>query len=262
MRLEKSGNEILKIKIGKAKVTLVLGNEEIKISPDTYTDFRLYAGKILSSDELHQIKNRDEIDKLLKSALVSVTKGHPTKKVLITKLEAKGANKIQIDKIIDILTKSGLIDDKQFVNDYLEYAKNKGYGQERIIQGLYEKGVPGYLIKTLDFKYEEELKRATLMLSSLEAKFKRYNYVQRRKRIYDSLMRLGYSSRIAIKVMEKIKKGDEKIEADALIRDYALAKRMNFGNNRQKTMNFLLSKGYRYKDIINIMEEDKIDEMD
>lgn len=262
MRFEKSGNEILKIKIGKTKVTIVLPSEEIKISPDTYTEFRLYVGKILDEEELQKIKTRDEIDKLLKSALLSVTKGHPTKKTLIAKLKAKGANNTQIDKIIDILSRSGLIDDRQFVEDYLEYAKNKGYGQGRIIQGLYDKGVPQHLVKGLEFRLQDEEDRAKRMLSNLEVKFARYNYVQRKKRIHDSLLRLGYSSSIAIKLLDKIKKGDEQNELSALRKDYDSVKRKGIGKNRQKVMSYLLAKGYRYQDIIMIMTEEKNHEMD
>lgn len=263
MRLEKSGNEILKIKIGKTKVTIVFPSEEIKISLDTYTEFRLYVGKALDDEELQKIKTRDKIDKLLKSALISVTKGHPTKKALITKLEAKGAHKAQIDKIIDILSKSGLLDDRQFVDDYVQFAKNKGYGQERIIRGLYEKGVPQHLVKSIEFSPQDEEERARMMLPNLETKFARYNYNQRKRRIYDSLLRLGYSSSIAIKLVDKIKKGDGQTELAALSKDYASVKRKSIGKNRQKIMNYLLAKGYRYQDIISIMKkEEKDDEMD
>ena len=262
MRSAKSGKEILKIKVGKAKATLVFADEELKISLDTYTDFHLYVGKILSDEEMSHIKNREDIDKLLKSALASVTKGHPTKKALITKLEAKGASPAQITKIIDILTASGLIDDRQFMYDYLEFAKNRGYGQDRIIEGLYEKGVPQHLIKGLVFNYADEYKRASALLAGLEAKFIRYNYLQRKKRVYAALLRLGYPSGIAIKLLDKVKKGDEKNELVALQKDYALAKRKGIADNRHKTINYLLGKGYRYKDIMKIMTEEKNDEMD
>lgn len=262
MRSAKSGKEILKIKVGKAKATLVFADEELKISLDTYTDFHLYVGKILSDEEMSHIKNREDIDKLLKSALASVTKGHPTKKALITKLEAKGASPAQITKIIDILTASGLIDDRQFMYDYLEFAKNRGYGQDRIIEGLYEKGVPQHLIKGLVFNYDDEYKRASALLAGLEAKFIRHNYLQRKKRVYDALLRLGYPSGIAIKLLDKVKKGDDKGELTALRKDYASAKRKGLTNNRQKTMNYLLGKGYRYNNIIKIMTEEKNDEMD
>jgi hypothetical protein len=47
---------------------------------------------------MSHIKNREDIDKLLKSALASVTKGRPTKKALITKLEAKGASRRKLLK--------------------------------------------------------------------------------------------------------------------------------------------------------------------
>ncbi len=101
------------------------------------------------------------------------------------------------------------------------------------------------------------------MLPNLETKFARYNYNQRKRRIYDSLLRLGYSSSIAIKLADKIKKGDGQTELAALSKDYASVKRKSIGKNRQKIMNYLLAKGYRYQDIISIMKkEEKDDEMD
>jgi SOS response regulatory protein OraA/RecX len=62
--------------------------------------------------------------------------------------------------------------------------------------------------------------------------------------------------------LDKVKKGDEKNELVALQKDYALAKRKGIADNRHKTINYLLGKGYRYKDIMKIMTEEKNDEMD
>jgi regulatory protein len=259
---EKSGNEITKIKVGKVKITVVFKAEELKISPDTYTELRLYEGKVLSDQELAEIKAREQIDKLLKNALVSVSKGHPTKKALIAKLEAKGASRLQIDKIIEILTRSGLLDDQQFLNDYLEYAKNKGYGKERILQGLYEKGVPHHLIQGVIFDYGEEFERAENVLPNLEQKFLRYNYVQRKRRIYEALLRLGYESGVAIKLIDKIKRGSEKDEFAHLRSDLEKARRKYEDKGRKKIVEHLLAKGYRYKDIAQIMAEEQNDEMD
>ena len=262
MRLEKSGKLIKKIKIGKNMITIVFADQELKISPDTYTEFRLYQNKVLTDQEVEKIKSREQIDKLLKSALVSVSKGHPTKKVMISKLEKKGANRFQIDKIIEILVESGFLDDKQFMNDYLEYAKNKGYGKERIIQGLYDKGVPQHMIKDIKFEQNDEFKRARMMLKTYEKKFSRYNYIQRKKHIYDALLRMGYESAIAFKVLDNIKKESDNDEEEHLKKDYQIAQRKYQNKGRKKVLEYLLSKGYRYTQIVKVMTEEKTHEMD
>ena len=156
MRSEKSGSEIKKIKIGKRAVTLVFDEEEIKISPDTYTDFRLYVGKILSGEEIAALKNSDDISKLLKSALISVSKGHPSKQEMIEKLKLKKATPKAIAKVIATLEESGLLDDCQLIKDYLSYAELKGFGKKRIISALIEKGLPGHLIEGITFDEARE----------------------------------------------------------------------------------------------------------
>lgn len=262
MQSEKSGKVISKIKVGKRKISIVFDDETLQISPDTYTEFRLYEGKSVSAKERSEIVNRDGVDKLLKSALVSVSRGHPTKKVMREKLTAKGATNEQVEVVINILTTSGLLDDQQFVKDYLEYAINKGYGPERIVQGLYEKGAPQYLIKELKFDSDEELKRAETLLPRLEEKYARYNYADRKRRIYESLIRLGYRSSIAVKLLDKIKKGSEKDELAHLRADYQKALRKYEDKGSKKIIEYLRGKGYRYNNIVKIMMEENHDEMD
>ncbi|MFA5481580.1 MAG: regulatory protein RecX, partial [Bacilli bacterium] len=204
MQSEKSGKEILKVRYGKQKITIVFIDGELKISPNTYTDFRLFPGKILSMQEIAELTDHNSMDKLLRGALASVSKGHPTEKMMREKLQTKGATAKQIEKIIHVLSEGGLLDDAQFVKDYLDYAKNRGYGKHRILEGLNEKGVPGYLINQISFSEESESKRALDILPALEEKFSRYNYAQRKKRIYEALMRLGYTSEVTLHTLNRL----------------------------------------------------------
>lgn len=262
MQSAKSGNEIRKIRIGKTKVSIVFDNETIKISSDAYTEFRLYVGKIINETELSAIKKRDQIDKFLKDALLMVTRGHPTKKSLHDKLAAKGADTRQIEEILAILTKSGFIDDQQFVNDYLEYAFAKGYGQERVKEALYEKGVPHHLIESIVFDNEEELQRATRMLPRLEEKFLRYNQLQKKRRIHDAYMRLGYHQDIILKVLIKMNRNSLSEELNHLQNDYQKAVRKYGEDNRHKIVDYLRSKGYSYRNISQLMAKEQNNEMD
>lgn len=262
MQSAKSGKEIRKIRIGKTKVSIVFDNETIKISPDAYTEFRLYVGKIINEEELSAIRKRDQIDKFLKDALLMVTRGHPTKRALHDKLAAKGAAAQQIEEIIAILTKGGFVDEQQFVDDYREYAFAKGYGQERIKSVLYEKGVPHQLIENIVFDYEEELARATKMLPRLEEKFARYNQLQKKRRIHDSYMRLGYHQDLILKVLAKISRNSVSQEQDHLRDDYRKAVRKYGEDSRHKIIDYLRSKGYSYRNISQVMAEEQNNEMD
>jgi len=253
---EKNG-EITKIRFGKSKVTITFGEGEIKINRDTYTEFRLYQGKVVTSDELEEIKKRDQLDKFLKSALASLSKGHPTTKMIIDKLKAKEATREQTEQVVSILTNSGLLDDETFLEDYLDYAENKGYGQMRIVDALYEKGVPRERIERLIFDEEDEVRRAESRLPALERKFARYNYHQRVQRIHDSLLRLGYSSSTIASALKKVDRGDEARESDALRRDYRATEKKYAGKGGRKVIDHLLAKGYRYADIIKIKQKDE-----
>lgn len=262
MQSAKNGNQIRKIRLGKAKVSIVFDEQTIKISSDAYTEFRLYVGKILSEDELEKIKKRDQIDKLLKDALLMVTRGHPTKRVVHDKLQAKGATATQIDEILAILTKGGFIDDQQFINEYLMYAYAKGYGQERVITTLYEKGVPRSLVEKIIFDDDDELKRAEKMLPRLEERFARYNYLQKKGKLHDAYMRLGYHQKIISKVLSKMSQKSDVQEQDHLQIDYQKAIRKYGEDHSRKIVNYLKSKGYSYRNISQIMAEEQNNEMD
>jgi SOS response regulatory protein OraA/RecX len=80
-----------------------------------------------------------------------------------------------------------------------------------------------------------------------------------KKHIYDSLIRQGYSFDIASRVIEKVSPIDEKKEKELLKIDYQKAKNKykdKYGQYEtiEKIKQYLISKGYRYKDINELKE--------
>ena len=252
---------ITKIKIGKKKASLYFHDEKIDITLNTYTDFHLFPNKVLTEKEFKSIQTRDALDQYMEYALKSLSASHVSEKALIEKLSKKGANKKQIDFIVKEMKRLSLINDDELLNDYLEIAKYKHLGENKIKEELYKKGIPSSKIESLHFF--NQLEDAILNLPTLERKYSSLNYESRKKHIYDNLLRLGFSYEIANEALLKIKGKDERVESESLKNDVKKAinkyKTKYKGRDlREKVINYLMSKGYKYNNIINNKEIGKL----
>lgn len=252
---------ITRIKIGKKKVTLFFHDEKLDITLNTYTDFHLFVGKTLTEKEFKEIENRDALDSYMEYALKSLSVSHVSEKALIEKLTKKGANSKQVNFIVKEMKRLSLIDDDELLDDYLEIAKYKHLGEKRIKEELYKKGISGDKIESLQF--DNQLDDAIANLPNLERKYASLNYESRKKHIYDNLIRLGFSYDVASAALLKIKDKDARVENEALKLDVKKAinkykTKFKGRDLREKVINYLMGKGYKYNDIINNKEIEKL----
>lgn len=252
---------ITRIKIGKKKVSIYFNEEKIDITLNTYTDFHLFVGKTLQEKEYKEIQNRDALDSYMEYALKSLSASHISEKALIEKLLKKGATQKQINFIVKEMKRLSLLNDDELLDDYLEIAKYKHLGEKRIKEELYKKGLPGEKIESLSF--DNQLDDAVANLPTLERKYASLNYEARKKHIYDNLLRLGFSYEIASSALLKIKDKDARVEKEALKADMKKTinkykTKFNGRELREKVINYLMSKGYKYNDITSSEEINKL----
>lgn len=262
MSSNKDGKKILGIHLGEKKVILKFSDSKLDISPNTYTEFRLYEGKVLNDEELKEIKKVDELDKYLTYAKKLVLASNKSEKEVNDKLTKKGAKPRQIGLIIKELKKYSLIDDKRLMEDLISSASYKGYGEKRIKDILYKKGIKKELIESYIFLDKDELIKAKGLLPSLEKKFSKYNYESKKEHIYNAILRNGYSYEISAKVVEQVKEKDSKHEPEVLKKNYIKVKnryikKYNKDELDYKINQYLLSKGYKFSDISKIKGETK-----
>lgn len=260
MSSSKSGKKITGIYLGKEKVIIKFSDEKMNISKSAYLEMMLYEGKELSDKEIKKIKDIDELDKYLTSAKKYVLASLRSEKEVKDKLLNIGAKPRQINHIVNELKKYSLIDDASLMKDLIDNASYKNYGEARIKEILYKKGISKELIDPYSFEDRSELSKAKRLLPSLEKKFSKYNYRLMKEHIYQALLRYGYSYEVANKVIENVKSNDTKHELEILKKDYLKVKNRYIKKYNKDEVDFkinqyLLSKGYRQTDINKIKGE-------
>ena len=237
---------ITQIKIGKKKIYLYFDEEKLEISHNTYVEFNLYVNKKLTNKEYNEIKRVEKNDKLKQYSFSLLSKSRLSEKGYIDKLISKGASSSQINSL---------------VKDYLDIAKEKHIGINKIKEDLYKKKIDPSLIENIHLDNEIDIARKNLI--TLERKYAKLDYENRKRHIYDNLLRLGFDYHIASTLINEINDKDEEQEMICLKNDYqiALRKYKNKYKDRelkQKVINYLLNKGYCFKDIQKLKEIDEL----
>lgn len=261
MSLNKDGEQIISIFIGKKKVIVKFSSFKMNIPFDVYTSLYLYEGKLLTNEEINSIEEMIKNDKYNQYAKKLVFSHLYSEKQIKDKLLAKGCDLDSSKKIVATLKEAHLLDDKTYLENAVSTYLNKGYGRKRIMKLLLEKGLKEDDIINALPSIEDEYARANKLLDKLEKKYSSINYASKKKKIYSSLLRNGYDHQVALKVLENIKANDYETELNLLRKDYKKQFLKNFKkcNNlelaKSKTLNYLLGKGYLFKDIKYVEEE-------
>ena len=132
---------ITQIKIGKKKIYLYFDEEKLEISKNTYVEFNLYVNKKLTNKEYNEIKRVEKNDKLKQYSFSLLSKSRLSEKGYIDKLISKGASSSQINSLVKEMKRLSLINDEQFVIDYLDIAKEKHIGINKIKEDLSKLGI-------------------------------------------------------------------------------------------------------------------------
>ena len=259
MPKERNGKVIKKIKILKKGIAIIfVDGERIDISEEAYTSNYLYVGKELSPQELEKLNLITSVKKLSEYALGLLAQRHYTEWQMRQKLYAKEATKESVDYVINKLKELDLINDKAFIEDYLGYAEEKGYGKHKIIKELSKKGIFAEEIQKIKFSSNIEKKKAMELLPSLERKYDRYSYEQKKRHIFNALVSRGFEIEVANSVVDKISSKNDKEEKEKLKRDYQKAyakyvKKYQGRELRERLFRSLISKGYSYGDVSIIL---------
>ncbi|HPS18574.1 MAG TPA: regulatory protein RecX [Bacilli bacterium] len=255
-----SGKAITKIKINKNDVGLYFGKKKIIISNDAYLLSYLYVGKTMSKKEISTLVEYSQMSKLLNYSISLLKKGHYTEWKMREKLYAKDVSKTVVNRIIKKLKEVGLIDDRMYIEDYLCYAEEMGYGKNRIIKELQEKGFFAEQTKKLKFSEASEKKKARQQIAKNDSKMSRLSFEKRKQKHYQHLLVWGFDSAIAQEVVNGLSDSNHQQEQDNLRKDYQrvyqrLSNKYEGKDLRERLLSNMKNKGYHYRDIVKLMEE-------
>ncbi len=258
-----TGRQIAAIKPSKKKVWIYFSDsEKLALAPSVFSDFYLYVGKTLSDKDYHELKNQNEIGALREYAYGLVAVRSYTAKQVGDRLYRKKATRAMVEAIVQDLVSHQLIDDAQYVSDFLEYAEAKHYGAFKIKQELLRDGISETQISQIAFDQRAEVKKALELLDGFEKKYAAFSFRERQKRIFDAYSLRGFSSSVIEEVLETLTPKSETDERSSLQRDYQKAMRLystRFKGYqlREHLIRNLAQKGYNYNDIETVMEDSK-----
>ena len=266
MQLENSGKQvegktITKINICKNKIVLYFGKDKIDISPDVYVSDYFYVGKTLPISEIEKLEKHTYVSDAYTDALALLSRAMYTEWGLREKLYARDYHKSTVNQVITQLKKNKLINDKNYIKEYISYANDKLYGKNKIIQELKKRGIFDDMIRTIEFSDAKELSKAKKRLPDLEKQYMNLTTSDKRQHIFNALIREGFASDVASEISKKAKATSKSTSNTKLRKDFSIALRQ--GKMKYKTINGLKAyifrslapKGHNISDINALWEE-------
>ena len=250
-------HKLVSVNIGKKKVQLRFIDEVINISPETYTEFKLYPKKEVSDKEYKEILRKEKSQADYSYAVKLVSTRVYTSKQIDDKLLKRKVSKKNREEIIKKLTDSHLLDDSVYIKTYKEYYDNKLYGSLRIKEELKRKGITIEDIAKIKFDDKDEEKKAIELIHVLDVKYAKYPYLKRKEKVSEGLYRYGYPYELIESVISYLPKTNAKGEKENLKVEYKKAKEKyskKYKGYELKVaiIKYLVNKGYRYTDIMEI----------
>lgn len=263
MQLEKTGNVIKKIKFNKNNVRLVFDNgENILINKNAFLSSYLYVGKKLSEKDINKLNKENNVDKYYEYALKLLSKKSLFKNKVIEKLKLKfiDISNSELNYVINKLIKNHFIDDEKLKDDYIEYYSSLNYGKNKIKEKLIKLGYDFSKSKIIEFSKSEEIEKAKNHIQKLEKKYDKYNNEIRKEKIKSALINLGFSSDVVSTVIKDLHVHSLEEELEILKKDFdkyynLLKKKYDGLELKDKLINKLMYKGYRYSEISILLEE-------
>ena len=267
MPSENSGNKIVKINILQTKVSLYFDNKEkIDITHDIYTSHYFYVGKELSLEEIREIRRQMELSEGLAHARALCAKASYSEWKIREKLYEDNYSKSVIDDIVIQLKKDKFINDKRLAKEIVQYGNEKLWGKRKIIAELKKRGIFDTEINQMKFTDASELTKARKLVKVYEKKYEHDVTSDKRRHIFDALVRDGYSTEIASSLTKKIEGEKANTNSNKINRDFsnalvsALKKCKTLDGVKANVFKTMLAKGYIPREI-RILWEEKEDEI-
>jgi len=154
----------------------------------------LKEGNEISPEELTKLKETVVLAEAKNLALKYLAYSMRTKREVVTKMKTYDFSEEMIDEVIDFLEQHRYIDDTNYAEKYIAEKMRAGYGEWRIKQELFRKGIDTEIINVCLEENEEDATEKILAL--LEKKIKsetedEFNKKERQK-VYNFLNSRGF----------------------------------------------------------------------
>jgi regulatory protein len=240
--------------------------ERFDLSHDAYTNHYLYPGKTLDDKEYNELKDASETLKFETYARGLLNKGLYTRKQLVDRLYAREARRWVVEMLVKRLVDEGLIDDRVYMKERIEYGHARHEGYHHICEALIQKGIPAELLAAFIMDEDLEAQKAAVWMPRLLKQYQGKSAEARKHALYDWYHRHGFDPTVITRVLREIEAVDPSIEMENLRRDLKTAKR-KYGQKyagrplKDRLFKYLAQRGYNYSKITTVLGASE-DEMD
>lgn len=250
MPLEETGKvKIISIKQKNSDVLIEykFGNDtkKIKVFYLALENISLVENDEVEKSVIEKILSNDKEEKIRKYLINLIVKQPYSEYELEKKATLKFNDEKNVKKVISLLKKDKLIDDKEYVLTYLDYFKNNLYGKYYIFNFFKGKKISEKLIENIEISDDEEKEKALKYFEMIKNKFVSANFIRQKKRIYDAMLLRGYDISIINDVLKNLHVDEEK-EKELFLKDFkkAKAKFLKVKDPSAKITTYLVNRGY------------------
>ncbi len=123
------------------------------------------------------------------------------------KLKVKGFSSAEIESTVVDLMASGLLDDRAFTKNWINYRLARPFGFRRIIQELKDKGIGQEMIRQAMAGLKGHYDPENVALELAQRRWERLPAVdpeKNRRKVLDFLLRRGFEEDIVMKVLKRL----------------------------------------------------------
>lgn len=163
----------------------------LRVGEGEVIDFALYAGKELSGEEAERLQAAARRSGLKSKAIELLMRKPQSRKELGRKLLEWEASQEEAEAICDRMEELGYLNEGEYAGRIVRHYAAKGFGERKIRDELYRRGVPRELWDDALSQVEDE-DNAAAIDAFLEKKLKGSHDPKDVKRASDALARRGY----------------------------------------------------------------------
>jgi regulatory protein len=174
------------------------------LSAETVARLHLAEGKEIDPEKLHKAIYQEERQRGLNYVFRLLSYRSRSEKEILERLKRYDYSEEVINSIMEEVRNAGLIDDSKFAIMFAQDRLNLAKKGKRVIFGeLLRKGIPKPDVEEALKKLGDETEVATNLIERYKKRYAKLEPQKRKKKLYDLLLRRGFSFQVVDDVMEK-----------------------------------------------------------
>lgn len=233
------------------------------ISKDVYIKYHVHKGKVLTAEQVEEIKRADDVQAAYLIAINYLSYRIRTESEMRTHLRKKDLLQHIIDEVIERLYDEGLLDDCTFATTFVSDRINRSSkGPNLIRQELVEKGISQSDIEHALTKYTYDIQRKKALAWAQKEinKHSKHPLRRRKEQLTAKLLRRGFTKDIAFEVVDMVDIETDEEEEFLLLKNEADKLYTRYENKydeyelRMRLKQRLYSRGFSLSSIDSYLE--------